>query len=242
MTKQLIVILTLLSGLMVWGCKSGSDYVVRGNRKIISYEVPVKDFSEIHINGPCEMVYEQKVNKSPYVRVEIDENLKDLLNVKSRNGKLSVGLRGNDIAAAKYKVYTNSSRLNGLKITGSGKVNLKNEINSQDLKVSISGSGGMKADKLKCANFILSISGSGNVVASGDIFSSKIKISGSGYVDAFKLKTQNTTCEVSGSGSAKVYASESLVSRVSGSGGIEYKGSPKKKDNKVSGSGAIKAK
>lgn len=242
MMKQLFLILSLLSVLLIWSCKSGSNYAVRGSGKIVSYEVPVKNFSEINVTGPCDMIYEQKVNKTPYLRIEIDENLKDLVSINSRNGKLHVAMKGNNAAASRYKVYTNSTGLNSLKISGSGNVNLKNTINSGNLKVSLSGSGSMKADKLKCGNLNLSISGSGNVSAGGEVFNSKIKLSGSGNADTFKLNAQNVTCDVSGSGSAKVYASESLSSRVSGSGGIQYKGSPKRKESKVSGSGSIKAK
>jgi hypothetical protein len=64
-------------------------------------------------------------------------------------------------------------------------------------------------------------------------------LNGSGDIDAGDLKAKNAKITVSGSGDSKVFCSESLHARVSGSGDIEYIGDPKKKDTKVNGSGAI---
>ena len=53
------------------------------------------------------------------------------------------------------------------------------------------------------------------------------------------LKLKNAKITVSGLGNSKVFCSESLHARVSGSGAVEYKGDPKKKDIKMNGSGTI---
>lgn len=237
--KQLLIV--MLSVLMIYGCKSGSDYVVKGNGKIVSFEVPVNNYSRIDLSGSCELVYEQKMNKSPYLKVEIDENLRDMLDIRTHNGKLSVSLKGN-VSYAKFKVYTNSNELDRMNISGSGKIRLKNNINSPNLKVSISGTGNLKADKLKCTNLSLSMSGAGSAALNGEVYNSEIHISGSGEVDAYKLKSQNTMVKVSGAGNAKVYVTELFDAKVSGSGNINYKGSPKKKNVKVLGSGKINDK
>lgn len=236
--KQILIV--LLSVLMIQGCKTGSDYVVKGNGKVVSYEIPVDNYSQIAMSGSGELIYEQKTNRPAYVKIEIDENLKDLIYIKSRGSKLIIS--DDNISSSKLKIHTNSGSLKDLKISGSGNVTLKNEINVPDLKVTISGAGDLKANKLRCSNFKLFISGVGNADLAGDIYSSDIRISGKGNVEAFKLKTRGTECRISGVGYVKVYASEYLSSRISGSGTIEYKGSPKRKDNKVSGAGEIKSK
>jgi hypothetical protein len=64
-------------------------------------------------------------------------------------------------------------------------------------------------------------------------------LSGSGDIDSDALKAKNVDITISGSGDSKVFCSENLKARVSGSGEIQYKGDPKTKDAKVSGSGSI---
>ncbi|SFE99923.1 hypothetical protein SAMN04488131_10713 [Flavobacterium xueshanense] len=53
------------------------------------------------------------------------------------------------------------------------------------------------------------------------------------------FKTKNAKITVSGLGDSTVFYSESLNARVSGSGDVEYKGDPKKKDIKMNGSSTI---
>jgi hypothetical protein len=57
--------------------------------------------------------------------------------------------------------------------------------------------------------------------------------------NACDFKAKNVKITVSGLGDNTVFCSENLYARVSGSGDVEYKGDPKKKDIKMNGSGTI---
>ena len=83
------------------------------------------------------------------------------------------------------------------------------------------------------------MSGSGNITLDGKTNNLNNTISGSGGINTYNLETKNANVTISGSGDIKVFCSESLKARVSGSGDIFYKGEPKIKDIKVSGSGKI---
>jgi len=227
----------LLSILVLSSCKATPSGSKKGNGNIISKEIQVGDYNRITLASSGELIYEQKTNQKPYLRIEIDDNLKNNVMVSSKHGNLSISLNGN---TNKFKIYTNSTSLSRIKTTGSGTILLKNDINSPDLDISVTGSGGIKADKLNCPNLGVSISGSGSINIGGNGYNCDYVISGSGTIDAYKLKAVNLTCRLSGSGVAKIYASESLDVRVSGSGGVSYKGSPKKIHKTLSGSGWLK--
>ena len=48
------------------------------------------------------------------------------------------------------------------------------------------------------------------------------------------------TCRFSGAGNATVWAADELKARVSGAGGVKYKGSPANVEQKASGAGRIR--
>lgn len=238
------VTLLLLSILMLSSCKTTSnEYQVRGSGKIVSKEISIDNYSQIKLSGSGELIYEQKTSKKPYLRVEADDNLIDYVSVRQRGNALVIHSSGRSgsVNYSKLKIYTNSPGLSEIKILGANTVNLKGNINSTNLKLIVEGVSKLKADKLKCANLEINLSGSGDLVLGGEAYSNDIKLSGSGSIDAYDLKTRNTTCNLSGSGSAKIRASELLDARISGSGNLKYKGSPMKIRQKVSGSGWLKA-
>jgi len=83
----------------------------------------------------------------------------------------------------------------------------------------------------------LEVSGSGSVKLGGESKELNIEISGSGKVWAFENKTQKAKIEISGSGEVETTVSTEIVSDISGSGKVRYKGNPQKEVTKSSGSG-----
>ena len=156
----------------------------------------------------------------------------------------------------RLKVIASSPSLNQVDIKGSADVYLKGTIKGNDLNLNIAGSGDIEAENLQYANIFALVKGSGDidlknvkattvmseVNGSGDINmkgsaqKATLTVNGSGdiscYVsgtlkcDAEKLAATNVVATVAGSGDIVCYASRQLDARVSGSGDIEYKGSP----------------
>ena len=104
--------------------------------------------------------------------------------------------------------------------------------------MSLSGSGDVVLD-VNTQSVSGKVSGSGDLTLRGTTNTLKASVAGSGDFHGFDLKSVNTDVSVNGSGDATVYCSGELKARVSGSGDIEYRGNPKTKDTKVSGSGSI---
>lgn len=235
--KKALFILCLL--VTITSCKAGGKTsTTPGNKKIASFEKSISSYSELSITGSGDVIYEQKASATPYLRIEVDENLKQYVKAEVKNGVLSISLDGN-VQPSKFMAYTNSANLSKVKITGSGDVLLKGEVTSPSLNILITGSGDFATEKLQCNNLSVTLTGSGDARLGGSAINSEISISGSGDVDAGNLSTQNTKCSIAGSGDAKVYATERLDLSIAGSGDIKYKGSPKILNKSTRGSGDI---
>ncbi len=86
----------------------------------------------------------------------------------------------------------------------------------------------------------MEIAGSGDVRAKGKTGTVAIRVSGSGDVHLGDLEARDGNVEVSGSGDVEVWASDSLLISVAGSGDVIYRGDPPKVTKSVAGSGSIR--
>lgn len=236
MKKVLIILCVLVA---ITSCKASSNSSTKGNKKVTSVEKPITSYSEISVAGSCDIIYEQKANQKPYLRIEIDENLQQYVKAQVKNGVLQVSLGGGNIQPSKFRAYTNSASLAKVRIAGSGDVTLKNQVNSPTIDISIAGSGDLTAENLQCTNFSITIAGSGDAQLKGNAINSNVSISGSGDIDASNLVTKNTTCSIQGAGNARVCATDELTAKISGSGDIRFKGNPKKLNKAIRGAGTI---
>jgi hypothetical protein len=141
----------------------------------------------------------------------------------------------------KVDVYITMPDLKGLGVSGSGKAEVLDEIETEDLDLSVSGSGHILTANITVENLDCSISGSGNIkLGGGKVIDAEVSISGSGSFYGEEARAETMEIGVSGSGSCRCYVTGSLEARVSGSGNITYSGDPRI-DARVSGSGRVKS-
>lgn len=229
----------LLISLLIFTIQSCSFKSIKGSGIITEKEISISDYNEIVFGGSANIVYEQKTDAAPYLKIEIDDNLYPLLKIKSENGTLSIEQEnGSNIRPTKYNIFTNSTGLANVITNGSAKVHLKGKLQTEDLNFRLSGSGNVVADDITCNSITSRVSGSGDITLSGKAVSIDSAISGSGKVNAMDMYADNVTCAVSGSGNFWVYAEKSLKVNVSGSGNVRYKGNPQI-DQSISGSGKV---
>ncbi len=103
----------------------------------------------------------------------------------------------------------------------------------------LSGSGNITVTGIRASQLTVTLSGSGNVYASGSVTRLSISISGSGDAQFSGLIARNVDAVVSGSGSIFVTATQSLDAKVPGSGAILYSGNPAHVTTSITGSGAV---
>jgi hypothetical protein len=215
-----------------------SNNKVKGNGNIITEKRITAEYDQIKVSGFFDVnlvsgkegaiTIQGEQNIIPHIKVEVVDAVLSIYTEKN----ISINTNKNIVLTVPFE------QISLVSLSGSGDVKSKNTIVGSNFKAKLSGSGDLTLD-VKTTNFQTEISGSGDVVLTGSSDSFTSKISGSGDIDAVNLATKNVSLALSGSGDIKVNCSESLTARVSGSGDIAYKGNPKTKDTKVSGSGEI---
>jgi len=141
----------------------------------------------------------------------------------------------------KVDVYITMPELEGLGVSGSGKAEIQDEIKTENLDLSVSGSGNLLTADMTVENLECSISGSGNIkLGGGSVDDAEVSISGSGNFNGEDVKAETMEISISGSGGCRCYVTGSLEARVSGSGNVTYSGDPRI-DARVSGSGRVRS-
>jgi hypothetical protein len=213
-------------------CVSGGGDVTTENR-------PVDKFSRIELSGTGKVFIKQ--GSSVSLEVKADRNLLKYIETKVSGDKIRLKTSKCIRNVTKLEYYITVEDLRDIKISGAGDVEGENVINVNKLNISVSGVGSIRLD-LNAKKLISDISGAGTITLSGRCDDHEIEISGSGSLKAYQLITNNVNSFISGAGSCEINVFENLKGRVSGVGSINYKGSPKQVDTKVSGAGSIRAR
>ncbi len=185
------------------------------------------------------------LTQGPNQKVELKGDRDDVEDVitEVRGDRLVIKMRsnrwGNWSGNNRVDIYLTVKDLEGLNLSGSGKVYGQNRIKSDFLELDVSGSGKMELEA-DADETDISISGSGKIELSGSGDESKISISGSGKVSAEQFEAKSYSIRISGSGSCRIHARESIDARISGSGSVYYKGDPRHVNSNSSGSGKVR--
>ena len=228
----------------------------RGNGNIITIEKNLPPFERIHMGGRGEINYHR--SQEYRVFIQIDSNLEEHLDVSVAGSGLRVGPKqGRGLfSPTKFIVDVYSPGLSGVAMSGSVKFTTVDKISAGDFRLNISGSGKVDGDfecenfstnisgscsinsNIVCDSFSAGISGSGDIKLTGRANNLDVTISGSGNFDGNEFQTNNAAVNVSGSGYIQLWVMEYLRVRMSGSGGVRYRGDPQI-DFRTSGSGRL---
>jgi hypothetical protein len=106
-------------------------------------------------------------------------------------------------------------------------------------KFGIAGSGKLKLENLNQEKLRVSIAGSGNIKATGKVGETEIHIAGSGDADLGEVAMRDTTIHIAGSGNTDVAPTESADIHIAGSGDVNLHANPKRLETHIAGSGRI---
>ncbi len=191
---------------------------ISGSGKIATQPRVVADFTGVAISGSGRLSIEHTGAES--LTVTADDNILTYLTSEIRTGQLHLGVRpGTIIRPSQAIVY---------------RVTVKSLS-----AIVISGSASVVVTGIKASRFATTVSGSGDISASGTVDTQHITISGSGSFQGKNLQSTTVTIVISGSGNAVLAVRDRLDATVSGSGSIEYIGDPTI-TRRVSGSGSIR--
>lgn len=219
---------------------------VKGSKNYVTKEIRLEKFTKIQLTGSADVTYTQQAGKQK-VEVYTSDNIVDLVDIHVDGGTLCIGFKKNvNVSYDKLEIRLCSEELDAIALTGSGDVLLKNGVETDELKLSITGSGDIDGSNIRCDNLDIQVSGSGDVklqeivaaktavsiAGSGDITlkgrtdKAKYSIAGSGDIIAVGLVARQVSAAIAGSGDITCHATEQLKARTSGSGSIGYEGNP----------------
>lgn len=230
LSLSLLFLSTTLSAQNMWGRG------ISGEGPVVEKEISLDKFHGFDMAISGNVIVEQ--GSSQKVRVKGQENIIDNLKTEVRDGIWKIGFKTSTNNYKDFIIYITVPELSVAELSGSGNIESKGVIKSDNLKTELSGSGNINLN-LNTGDLQVKLSGSGNIMLAGKTQQSEMKISGSGNIKTYDLEAQDCEIRISGSGHAKVNAVQSLNAHVSGSGGIYYKGKPEKLRSKVTGSGDV---
>lgn len=167
--------------------------------KSIKYQLTVKDLSSVVLSG--------------FGNINAEELSGEDIEIKlAGSGDIALGELRSENAL--------------LKISGFGDITVENMVVDQPT-FEITGSGDVEVDQIQAVMVSLKISGFGNATLTGTAPTQEIEILGSGNYYGSDLESENAEIKITGFGDATVWAKDTLDVAITGSGNLEYYGSPK---------------
>jgi hypothetical protein len=210
--RQTLILVSI--ALLALGCT-----ITRGSGVVATDQRELSGFDQIEVSGSASV--DVTIGAEWSVAVEADDNILPLIETTVAGSTLNIGTKSgvSFLTSNAVRVSITMPALQGVDISGSGRLSAPGIGDSQQLTVDISGSGQA------------SISGSAEQV--------DVTVSGSGQFDGRQFQTARASVSISGSGEAIVWATDRLDAKVSGSGKIRYVGNPGQLSTDVSGSGSV---
>jgi hypothetical protein len=217
----------------VFICAEGSGTIQKESRN-------VDEFDQISVNVSGNVFYVQ--GDTYKVAIEADDNLLRYITTDVRSKELIID-SDKSICPHKLNIYITSKELRKVEIEGSADFFAQTPITTENLSISIDGSGDVRIDSVFSEGVWLEINGSGEIHIGGNCNTFSAEVNGSGDIFASKLNSKISKAEINGSGNAYVVAQDELVLEINGSGDVYYDGNPNRFVLNINGSGkAIKIK
>lgn len=216
---------------------------IRGNRNISENEVAIADYQtfeyEMHGNSRANIIYEQKPDSKPYLRIETDENIFSLLDIKSDSTTLSIKVQNREkVSPTKLDIYTNSRGLTRMVIAGNVKTKLEGKVETPELCFELYGAGNLTSDSIISDVIISKIYGVSDVNLTGKASRIECYSAGTSTTNTENIHADSVICIGEGMGKFHVYAEKYLKADISGMGSVKYKGNPAV-DKRISGIGKV---
>ena len=245
--KQIVCSLVLLSvALMMMSCKP--EIKVFADSPTVTQVRPIKGFEQIDIFGSPTVIYEQGNGFSVKVKgpenlvnkiiTELDDHTLVIRN-KGKIGMVNISLTGND----HLEVYVTSPDLTAIRLNGSGDFVSHRRIDTDNMEITLRGSGDIDISDLICDHCVMEVVGSGDLdIDRLETRTSEVSLVGSGDVELKQVNVRSTDITLRGSGDISVDFMEGcqeVQATLTGSGDVTLKGHVRKYAQQKSGSGDI---
>ncbi|HWC52738.1 MAG TPA: head GIN domain-containing protein [Chitinophagaceae bacterium] len=206
---------------------------IEGSGNVITKDVSVQPFDQLASSGIFSVILKQGDKED--VKIEADDNLQDLFEVKSEGSKLSISMKKDVNFSSKkgMKVYVTFKKLKSMELNMVGSLTSDNNLSFDDLDIKNKSVGAIDLT-MTAQNLNVDNKSVGNINLNGKAESAVIINKGVGSIKAGDFVVQKMDIENSGVGSAVVNAEKELKVKDSFLGKVSNKGNaPVKRMNKV---------
>ncbi len=206
---------------------------IEGSGNVITKDISIQPFDQLTSSGIFSVILKQGDKED--VKIEADDNLQDLFEVKNDGTKLSISMKKDVNFSSKkgMKVYVTFKKLKSMELNMVGSLTSDNNLSFDDLDIKNKSVGALEL-KMTAQNLNVDNKSVGNVKLNGKAESAVIKNKGVGSINAGDFVVQKMDIENSGVGSAEVNAEKELKVKDSFLGKVTNKGNaPVKRMNKV---------
>jgi hypothetical protein len=203
---------------------------IKGSGNVVTKDITISSFDQLEANGIYSLVLTQGDKES--LKIEADDNLQELFEVKNEGSKLIVGMKKNTNIETdnKLKVYITFKKLKSMELKTIGNVSSTGNMNFDDLKISNKSIGSVDL-KVSAQTVNVENKSVGNVKLDGKAQTATITNKGVGRVNAGSFVVEKMDIDNSGVGSAEVNVTKEIKVKDSFLGKVTNKGAapmPKK--------------
>ena len=213
--------------------KSNDKPKIEGSGNIITKDVSVQPFNELSATGVFSVQLKQGDKEE--VKIEADDNLQDLFEVKNDGSKLMISMKKDVNFSSKkgMKVYVTFKKIKNMELNMVGSLTSDDNLNFDDLSITNKSVGSLDL-KMTAQSLNVDNKSVGHVKLDGKADNAVIKNNGVGSIKAGSFVVQKMDIENSGVGSAEVNAEKELKVKDSFLSRVTNKGNaPMKRLNKV---------
>jgi hypothetical protein len=231
----------LSAAALVAACHSAGDAEETG--AMAQRDFPVAGaFDRIALAGSPDVIV--TVGAAASVRAEGETAMLDRLEIVNENGQLRIGMRntsGSWFSWGHHRgvtIHITLPALAGASITGSGGMRI-DRVQGPAFAGSVTGSGDMTIANLAADQASFTVTGSGDITAAGRARQTNASVTGSGDLRLAQLEAAVATIAVAGSGNIGIRATETAAVELRGSGDVTIAG-PARCTIDKSGSGDVR--
>jgi hypothetical protein len=206
---------------------------IEGSGNMVTRDVAVQSFDELNVSGVFSIFLTQGGKEG--VRIEADDNLQALFEVKNEGSKLNISMKKdvNFSSKKKLKVYVSFKKLKSMDLKTVGDVIAEQNLSFDDLKLHNKSVGNVDL-KLTAHTLNVENKSVGNIKLSGKADNVVIRNKSVGSIQAAGFVVQTMDIDNNGIGSAEVNAEKELKVKDNMMGKVTNKGAAAiKRMNKV---------
>jgi len=197
----LVVLISILA--ILPGCALGNRTTV-GTGLLETTEISQTDFTKLEVGYAFDV--EISEGDSYAVKVTVDDNLTEYLEIEKRGDTLRLGLKSNrTYIKTTQQAAVTMPVLRQLKLSGASKANINGFSSIDSIEFDLSGASEVLVSNLKAGNIELSMSGRSQASGNLEITNGKFNLSGGSTID---LEGSGVKASIAASGGSQISLSD----------------------------------